>query len=92
MVRVRPVIGVALDLGLPENKSFQALVVAVAVSNRLLEYPRRIVPGLDGLHASLGHRNLARFADRMRTLNHGDRSYSRHDRLADTRARRVHAV
>lgn len=79
-------------LGLADSKPFQAAVVAFAVTNRLLEYPRRATPGLDGLQARIGHRNLVRLADRMRTLHHGDRSYNRHDRIAETRRRRARAV
>lgn len=69
-------------LGLPDNKALQAAVVASSAVNRVFEY-RRLIPGLTWLSEELGQRARVRFINRGLAQTGGDRSYQRHDTLAD---------
>jgi ER-bound oxygenase mpaB/B'/Rubber oxygenase, catalytic domain len=68
-------------LGLIDNTFFQALVVAVAGVNHVLEYPRLVIPWLARRRERIGRRNLEELARRTMARHNGDRTYRRHDRL-----------
>jgi hypothetical protein len=68
-------------LGLVDSKVFQALVVAVAGVNQVLEYPRLLIPGATRRRERIGRRNLNELARRTMLQHSGDRTYQRHDRL-----------
>jgi hypothetical protein len=73
-------------LGLVDSLVFQALVVAVAGVNHILEYPRLVVPGLTRRRERIGRRNLEQLARRTMARHNGDRTYRRHDSLGSAPA------
>jgi hypothetical protein len=73
-------------LGLVDSLVFQALVVAVAGVNHVLEYPRLVIPGLTRRRERIGRRNLEELARRTMAQHNGDRTYQRHDKLGSAPA------
>ena len=71
----------ACALGLVDRRAFQALVIAVAAVNHVMEYPRLLIPGLTRRRERAGRRNLEELARRMMARHNGDRTYRRHDAL-----------
>ncbi|WP_458686614.1 oxygenase MpaB family protein [Nocardia tengchongensis] len=73
-------------LEMPYSRAFLAAVLATAAINGVLEVPRRLIPGATGLSERVGRRLTERMMARAARVNRPDRSYARHDRLAETRA------
>ncbi|MGW2660556.1 oxygenase MpaB family protein [Nocardia tengchongensis] len=73
-------------LEMPYSRVFLAAVLATAAINGVLEVPRRLIPGATGLSERVGRRLTERMMARAARANRPDRSYARHDRLAETRA------
>ncbi|WP_067539773.1 oxygenase MpaB family protein [Nocardia crassostreae] len=73
-------------LGMPYSRVSTAAVLATAALNGALEVPRRLIPGATRLAERLGRRTTERMMARPVLANRPDRSYGRHDRLAETRA------
>lgn len=69
------------QLGLLDSKPLQAAVLGVSAVNRVLEF-QRLVPGVTRLNEEIGQWTRRRFIQRGFTETGGDRSYSRHDKLA----------
>lgn len=74
--------GNADHLGAPDNKLFQAAVLATAATTFATETVRPVVPGLTRRRERHGYRAQRRLLDSAIRTNHGDRTYGRHDRLA----------
>ncbi|MBF6229278.1 DUF2236 domain-containing protein [Nocardia abscessus] len=71
-------------LELPDHKAFQAAVIALAATTRILEYPRRVLPGATRLSEAFGRHCQLALARRMITQHTGDTAaYGRHDHFAD---------
>lgn len=73
-------------LDMPYSGPFMAAVVATAAINTVLEVPRRLIPGGTRASERLGRRSTQWLVTRVTGANNPDRSYGRHDRLAETRA------
>ncbi|MCU1642696.1 MAG: hypothetical protein JWN03_2971 [Nocardia sp.] len=73
-------------LEMENSRVFTGAVLATAAVNSVLEVPRRFIPGATRLSEKWGRRTTERMLARITRVNHPDRSYGRHDRLADTRA------
>lgn len=69
-------------LGLPDQKVFQAVVVAIAAGRAATEIPRQIVPGLTRLQEHFGLRSRITMAASVQSRTGGDRAYQRHDNLS----------
>lgn len=52
-------------LGLPDQKTFQAIVIASGAAIKAIEIPRRLVPGATGISEALGRRSQIALAKRM---------------------------
>lgn len=68
-------------LGLPDQKLFQGTVIAASTAIRMLELPRRIIPGATRWCEEAGRRSQRAMTDRMMVAHRADGSYARHDRL-----------
>ena len=68
-------------LQLPDRKSAQAFVIALAITIRTLEVPRRVIPGATRWSQARGRRAQLAVGRRM-TARHSHSGYSRHDHLA----------
>ncbi|AYF74283.1 DUF2236 domain-containing protein [Nocardia yunnanensis] len=73
-------------LEMPYSRVFLAAVLATAAINGALEVPRRCIPGATRLSERVGRRVTEAMMRRAARVNSPDRSYARHDRLAQTRA------
>lgn len=71
-------------LGLDDHTLLQRLLLGAAAVIRLLEYPRRLLPGATRLGEILGQRVRRASATQMMQRHHGDCRYNRHDRLTAT--------
>lgn len=72
-------------LGLADSKTYLAVVLATAAVNAVLETVRRFVPGATRLSESAGHRAQRATMRWMAGNTGGDRTFGRHDHLADNR-------
>jgi hypothetical protein len=79
-------------LGLPDSKPFQAAVLLTAAINRAAEVPRHFVPGATRVSEIVGQRVRQRMIRRFTTATSGDNTYSRHDKLGDSRVRQPELV
>ncbi|QLY30579.1 DUF2236 domain-containing protein [Nocardia huaxiensis] len=70
-------------LGMPRNRFFMAAVLATSALNAVAEVPRRLIPGATGVSERAGRRVTERLVQRVTRTNNPDRSYARHDRLAE---------
>ncbi|MHC9295434.1 oxygenase MpaB family protein [Mycobacterium sp. LTG2003] len=68
-------------LGLPDDKVFQAAVIAIATARGATEVPRRLVPGMTQLQERIGMWARTAMTHSMQTTA-AKRAYSRHDGLA----------
>ncbi|MGV0743871.1 oxygenase MpaB family protein [Mycolicibacterium sp. XJ870] len=68
-------------LGLPDDKHFQAAVVAIAAGRAATEVPRRLIPGMTQLQERLGMWARTAMTHSMQTRLTTGRTYSRHDDL-----------
>lgn len=73
-------------LQLPDQKPFQAIVIATATALKLSEIPRRVIPGATRWREVRGGRSKAAMVDRMLNAHGADGSYSRHDRMVEPAA------
>ncbi|WP_245721179.1 oxygenase MpaB family protein [Nocardia pseudovaccinii] len=73
-------------LGLPDHKPAQAVVITAAASIRILEFPRRLLPGATRWCETRGRRGQLTLTRRM-SVSHGGARHSRHDHLATAAAR-----
>lgn len=69
------------QLGLSDNKVFQAAVIGTSLVNRIFEY-RNVFPGMTTISERFGQYARRSIVSQGMATSGGDRSYQRHDRMA----------